>query len=503
MFVLPRLHGDTAARLREALLRAGYSTAGTVALLGETAHDAMNRGEPVPARRASVDGGALGLLVRLFLLGDPAPADALGPVLAPLGIDEAVDCGLLRSAGHEGLRAALDVRPHADRHGDWWVVSDTEAGWLDQLPGTDTVPGIGAASVSLIRATTRRPVDTFADIGTGCGVQILHAARHADRVVGTDVSARALAMARATADLNGLGVELLAGEWFEPVAQRRFDEIVSNPPFVVGPARVEYTYRDSGLAGDAGTERMLRQLPAHLTDGGVGHVLGSWLHRRGGDWAQRVAEWLPETGVDAWIVQRDVSEPARYVGTWLADSGINARSPYGQQRAEAWLDWFAAHDVEAIGSGFVTIRRTGTRRSTIVCEDLRHAFDDPLGPEAADWLDRAAWLRCHDDTALLATPLTLAGDVRLDRRARPGEQGWEQVAASVVRTGGPGWRHEIDERAGALLAGCTGVMPVGELIGLLAVAHQQPADEIIDSALPVLRELIQHGLLLAPEMPRG
>ena len=57
-------------------------------------------------------------------------------------------------------------------------------------------------------------------------------------------------MARATFALNGLDVELLDGPWLAPVAGRRFDLIVSNPPFVPGPARVDYVYRDSGQAGD-------------------------------------------------------------------------------------------------------------------------------------------------------------------------------------------------------------------------------------------------------------
>jgi hypothetical protein len=44
----------------------------------------------------------------------------------------------------------------------------------------------------------------------------------------------------------------------------------------------------------------------------------------------------------------------------------------------------------------VTLRRTGVAHATAVCEDLRQAFDDPLGPEAGAWLDRVDWLREHD-----------------------------------------------------------------------------------------------------------
>ena len=115
------------------------------------------------------------------------------------------------------------------------------------------------------------------DLGTGCGVQALHASRHARAVTATDVAPRALAMARATFALNGLDVELLDGPWLAPVAGRRFDLIVSNPPFVPGPARVDYVYRDSGQAGDDALAAL------------VGGAAGAPRARRGGAAARVVA----------------------------------------------------------------------------------------------------------------------------------------------------------------------------------------------------------------------
>jgi hypothetical protein len=134
---------------------------------------------------------------------------------------------------------------------------------LPELP-VDNVLGVGQAAVSLIRATSRRRVATLLDLGAGNGVQALHATRHADAVTATDVSPRAIALARATFGLNQLDVELLRGEWFDPVARRRFDQIVCNPPFVVGPPRIDYVYRDSGLAGDDASAMVVRRLPEFL-----------------------------------------------------------------------------------------------------------------------------------------------------------------------------------------------------------------------------------------------
>ncbi|NED63788.1 methyltransferase, partial [Streptomyces sp. SID10244] len=73
-------------------------------------------------------------------------------------------------------------------------------------------------SVSLARAVIRTPVRRALDIGTGCGIQALHLGTHCDEIVATDTNERALALAGATARLNGMRWELRSGSLFEPVA---------------------------------------------------------------------------------------------------------------------------------------------------------------------------------------------------------------------------------------------------------------------------------------------
>ncbi|EMD23933.1 putative transferase [Amycolatopsis azurea DSM 43854] len=339
---LPDLSDDVCARLRDAFRRTGYDTDGVVDALGP-AHAALGRGEPEPAYRATRDSGDLGTLIRLFLLGSTEAEKDVEAAFAPLSLDDAVAATLLVPAA-DGYRAGLDVRPHGDDEGSWWVVSDLDADILGKTVPEDHVLGVGHASMSLVRATSRREVGSLLDVGTGNGVQALHATRHAKKVTATDVSARALALAAATFRLNELDVELVKGEWFAPVARRRFDQIVCNPPFVVGPPRVDYTYRDSGLAGDDASALVVRQLPGFLNDGGTGQLLASWLHVEGEDWGDRVTRWLPAE-TDAWFVQRDIADPGLYVGTWLRDAGIDPRSPEGRAKSGAWLDWFAENDV--------------------------------------------------------------------------------------------------------------------------------------------------------------
>ena len=75
-----------------------------------------------------------------------------------------------------------------------------------------------------------------ADLGTGSGAiaLALKHARPAIQVCAVERSPAALAVARANGQRLGLAVEWLQGDWFTPLAGRRFDLIVSNPPYIDG-----------------------------------------------------------------------------------------------------------------------------------------------------------------------------------------------------------------------------------------------------------------------------
>ena len=122
-------------------------------LLGPAAHAALGRGEPEPAGRASRDGGELGVLVRLLLLGAVEPDAGVTAALAPLTPADAAAAGLLRRHRPDGWAARLDLRPYGEDGADWWVLSDLDA----RRQQRDHVTGVGAASLTLAAATVRRP----------------------------------------------------------------------------------------------------------------------------------------------------------------------------------------------------------------------------------------------------------------------------------------------------------------------------------------------------------
>jgi release factor glutamine methyltransferase len=72
------------------------------------------------------------------------------------------------------------------------------------------------------------------DLGTGSGAIALavQSACPGARVIATDASPQALAVAQSNAARLNLPVEFLEGHWLDAVPGRRFDLIVSNPPYI-------------------------------------------------------------------------------------------------------------------------------------------------------------------------------------------------------------------------------------------------------------------------------
>ena len=116
-----------------------------------------------------------------------------------------------------------------------------------------------------------------ADLGTGSGAIAL-ALKHAHpaaRVCAVELSAAALAVARANAERHGLQVQWLAGDWWQPLRGRRFDLVVSNPPYVAGGDAHLQALRHEPLqalspGGDGlcALARIVQRAPEHLLAGG-------------------------------------------------------------------------------------------------------------------------------------------------------------------------------------------------------------------------------------------
>lgn len=509
--IRPLLTPQGVDRLRAALSR--FTVDEVDDLLGLAGRAAMSRGDRAAVRRiARAAGGPTAALCRLFLLGDAVAEQEAAAALRPLDLDDAAAAGLVRRAG-DTVRALVDIRPYAEAAAEpsmsghavspgaappWWVVSDFGS---DVRPGAlerDHVLGVGAAALTLAQATVRRPVGRALDIGTGCGVQALHASRHAAEVVATDVSPRALRFAATTAALSGVSWDLRRGSLLDPVQGESFDLVVANPPFVVSPgsgAGIGFDYRDSGFAGDEVCRTLVSELPSVLAPGGIAQLLANWVIPVGGDWRERMQDWFAGSGCDAWVWQREVADPAEYVALWLRDAGADPTSDSYQRQYDGWLDWFAAHGVAGVGMGLITLWRSDTATPVVVCEDVPQPLEQPIWPHIALWHERQRRLATADDEQLLGARLRHVDDLVRTRHELITPEGWAPAQATLRQSHGMRWELEVDDGIAAVVAGCDGAMPLYVQLAVLASASGVALDALAAAALPAIRDLIARGFL--------
>ncbi|MET9970109.1 class I SAM-dependent methyltransferase [Streptomyces sp. NPDC006356] len=489
---------DVAARLREALLAASFTADGLLELLDAPAYAALARSETVPALRATRGDTPLEALVRLFLLQQPVPHARVADVLP---VDACLESGWLVRAGQDcdDVAATVDVRPYGGPDGeDWFIVSDLgcAVGGAGGIGSKDegVVLGVGGASTTLAGITVRTPVSSALDLGTGSGIQALHAAQHATRVTATDLNPRALHITALTLALSGApAADLREGSLFEPLRNgETYDLIVSNPPFVISPG-ARLTYRDGGMGGDDLCRSIVQGAGERLNEGGFAQFLANWQHVEGEDWQDRLRSWVPR-GCDAWIVQREVQDVTQYAELWLRDAGDHRGDVAEYQaRYDAWLDEFDARKVKAVGFGWITLRKASAAVPSITVEEWPHPVEQPLGDTVLAHFARLDYLRARDDAALLEDHFRLVGEVVQEQVGLPGAEDPEHVVLRQHR----GMRRATQvDTVGAGFAGvCDGSLSAGRILDAIAQLMGEDPVLLRDRTPAQIRLLVEQGFL--------
>jgi methylase of polypeptide subunit release factors len=512
---------DLVSALRADLGAAGFTVSGLSALWGPDADAALHRNQRVPAvralralRRTLGRSTPAATLAELFVLGLPVSPSQLSEALPTLGIQGAAELRLVSSvdAHDESVRPAADLRPYSfiDQLGvgSWWIVSDLGELSLGHAVGEDHVLGVGGASLTLSGLMLQRQVENALDLGTGCGIQAMHAARHARRVIATDISQRALEIAELNAALNGFdNIEFRLGSLFDPVAGETFDQIVSNPPFVITP-RAEgvpsYEYRDGGMIGDALVRHVLLHCGEYLAPGGVAQFLGNWEYTSTEAGLDRVRGWFDEMsmpGLDAWVIERDVQHIDEYAETWIRDGGTTPASPEFDRLYGAWLNDFESRDVTRVGFGYLMVRRSdASGRAPLRRLEQLHGplggSGSGLGAHLATCLEGHDWQADRTDEQLRAASLVVAADVTIERHYWPGDD--DPTAMTLRQGGGFGRSIPIDTGLAALVGACDGELTVGAVCGALAQLLDVSEQTLTDELIPLVRGLIDDAVLLPP-----
>jgi release factor glutamine methyltransferase len=161
------------------------------------------------------------------------------------------------------------------------------------------------------------PAGDAVDLGTGSGAIALALKHRAPswHLTATDASAAALAIAQGNATRLGLPLQFVHGDWWQPLAGRRFGLVVSNPPYIAGqdPHLAALTHEPLAALTPGGDG--LDALRALITDAPSHLLPGAWLLlEHGYDQAAVVSELLRQQGFEQINTRADLAELPRCTG---------------------------------------------------------------------------------------------------------------------------------------------------------------------------------------------
>jgi release factor glutamine methyltransferase len=211
---------------------------------------------------------------------------------APVTDSQAAEFGRLIAERHSGKPVA-----HLTGTREFWS--------LDLKVTPDVLVPRPETELLVERALVRIPESGACDlVDLGCGsgaiVIAIGAERRDCKLTATDASPAALAVARGNADRLCPGrIQFIEGSWYTPLAERTFNVIVCNPPYVstgqqqLTDPELEHEPRQALYSGADGLDdlrQLIDQAPAYLQTGGY------LLLEHGFDQADTIATLLEQAG---------------------------------------------------------------------------------------------------------------------------------------------------------------------------------------------------------------
>jgi SAM-dependent methyltransferase len=463
--------------------------------------------------QAGEDG--LGVLIRLFILGQALEIQLIERQLSRVVIDRLLSTDLLRlyrqnnggdqgaESGGQSFRQQIDgfaspatlvpVRSRQAAAGSIWIACDRQdlpdgSPWR---PSADVVfSGHNLLTRQFVQMLPRFPVSSTLELCSGTGVAAIAIAPASARVVATDITPRAVHFGRFNVWLNGCtNVEWQFGDLYEAVPGQTFECIVAHPPYVPTLA-AHAVYRDGGTTGEQVLRRVVEGLPAHLAAGGQFMLLCTAFDLEGGRFEDRVRTWLGDAGGEFDLAfglqeERTPEAYARLLVERVADA-----PPDDFPR---WRQLFSDLKVTSAIYGVLAGRRH--RGESWTAETRRFRMTDATTYDAFEWLFR--WLdRCrepdHLDRILSAVP-TLSSALRLEISYRPESGALVPVDFLVENTGKPfPAQLKVDPQIARLLNTVDGHRTGRDIAHELG--HAEPADE--RATARVISHLAGRGLLL-------
>jgi predicted RNA methylase len=476
-------HSD-AKRFKDFLLESGYVEA-----------DLRKRGyfNELPSSRlrnlprlldSTSEPSLLNTLLRWFWLGFPHKAEFVPSWFTAL----ATSCGLLSPGKGEDLIPEVMLFPV-----EGFLVASDHTTKID-ASDPELVLWPNPTSRFLSRFTIRRPSRATLDLGTGNAIQALACSAHSQHVVATDLNPRAVNFAEFSARLNGIdNIEPLFGDGFAPVAGRKFDLIVSNPPFFISPSG-RYLFCDNPMDLDQLCRRFVKEAPNYLEEGGYFQLLCEWAEVEGQPWQERIGEWLQDNGCDAWVIKGHTQTPQEYSQHRIAET-----APKGENDADlysSYMTYYRERKVVALHDGIIALRRR-SGHNWIQIEEMSELPNDPFGEYVQLAFSIRDFLQEHaSDDQLLPVKPRLAPYCRLEQFFQPGKGQWQPTSLNLRLLKGIPFFLGLQAPVAGFLNGCDGSRTVGEIVQKFAAQVDAPFEQVQKECLGIIRKLIERGFLL-------
>jgi hypothetical protein len=289
-------------------------------------------------------------LISLFIDGRPVSADLIAQQISSTFVDAAVEMRLAEKEGNS-LISNLCLFPC---YGKYLVTDKAE-----KNTAINQVMWLWGESYILGGFVKRIPRRRAIDLGTGSGVHAILASDHCAKVIGADVSPRALAFSTFNAALNGKSnIEFVLSDLLNSISGT-CDLLIANVPYAPDTAaKAGDNFWSGGIDGTDLLRRVVEALPERLDADGTAHINSLFPNPPGTKIREHFDYWLGGKLTDwdvlehTWAVPRyqDLLSDQPYLGdksAWRFGVVSLRRSPPGRKgwwKEVAGRGWFFRND---------------------------------------------------------------------------------------------------------------------------------------------------------------
>ncbi len=263
MPVIPDRH-ERMADFIQALRGCGYDLASCAARLGMFPRLGVNFWKKMRSNWIARPSDPIDNLITLFIDGLPVGASLIASQLSPSFVDAALEMRLVEKTG-DMLTPNLCLFPCFGKY----IVTDQ----AEKNTAINQVMFLWGESFILAGFVKRIPRRRGIDLGTGSGVHAILASDHCSRVVGADVSPRAIAFSNFNAALNGKNnLDFVLSDLLNSISGT-CDLLIANVPYAPDTAaKAGDNFWSGGLDGTELLRRVVEALPTRLDEDGVAHI---------------------------------------------------------------------------------------------------------------------------------------------------------------------------------------------------------------------------------------